>query len=129
MTKEQVIAQPDRFGLIARSNSATVALLSRLDHPDKIAVVWSLWGGYWLRTNPLKAFCQRQNIDPLFIHSGGHACEEDLKRLVNAISPRVIVPIHTGNAPRFAEVFSGVRLIDDGNPAEISALLADSRIA
>jgi len=96
------------------------ALLCRLDHPDATAVVWSLWRGYWLRANPLKTFCNRWNIDPMFIHSGGHASEDDLLRLVNAVAPGVVVPIHTENAHRFAEVFPRVRLIDDGTPAEVS---------
>ena len=105
---------------MARSNAATVALLSRLHRPEETAVVWSLWSGYWLRANPLKAFCTRWDIDPVFIHSGGHAWEEDLRRLVDAVAPRSIVHINTENATRFAELFPRVRLIDDGTPTEVS---------
>jgi hypothetical protein len=40
------------------------------------------------------------------------------------VSPKGVVPIHTGHAARFADIFQRVRLVADGSPVKISALVA-----
>jgi ribonuclease J len=39
------------------------------------------------------------------IHTSGHASIPDLKRLTEAMAPDVLVPVHTFNGDRFAELF------------------------
>ena len=124
VTTEQLVAQPERFVLAARSSIPTVNLLNRLHEPSRTAVVWSLWKGYWSRPNPLRSFCETHGIDPLFIHTGGHAAQEDLQRLAAAVAPRAVVPIHTQHAARFDDLFSRVMQVPDGAPVEISEFVA-----
>jgi len=123
ISKDQLIAEPGSYLLMARSNRATTALLSRLSEPRNVAVVWSLWKGYWERSNPLKTFCTAHNIEPFFIHSGGHAHPADLRRLVETVNPRVVVPIHTQSASVFADLLPGVARVDDKVPVKVSDLV------
>jgi ribonuclease J len=81
------------------------------------AVVWSLWDGYLTDTRGQQfvTSLQEAGIPLIHHHTSGHASPSDLKRLVQAMNPVVIVPIHTEAPERFAEVVGGpVILRDDG---------------
>jgi mRNA degradation ribonuclease J1/J2 len=56
---------------------------------------------------------------PENIHTSGHATVDDLKRLVEAISPKAVIPIHTQHPDRYAEHFPNVRQLSDGQGIEI----------
>lgn len=47
------------------------------------------------------------------IHTSGHASVTDLKRLVEAVDPKV-VPIHSEATDRFDQLFPGVERHTDG---------------
>jgi ribonuclease J len=47
-------------------------------------------------------------------HTSGHASLCDLKRLVAALHPRQVVPIHTEGAHEYARHFAAVAPQDDG---------------
>jgi ribonuclease J len=126
ISKDQLIAESGAYLLMARSNRATVALLSSLPKPEDVSVVWSMWKGYWERANQLKIYCEAHAIEPLFIHSGGHAHPDDLQRLVDAVHPGAVVPIHTENAAMFAGIFPGVVRVGDGVPVEVPDLVSQS---
>ena len=73
-------------------------------------LVWSMWSGY-LRPphdSTIRPFLDRHNIVPLQHHSSGHASIEDIKRLVSALQPRRVVPMHTFGPDRFVEVLAGL---------------------
>jgi ribonuclease J len=44
------------------------------------------------------------------IHTSGHADLPGLKRLVDAVQPRHIVPIHTFEADSYAKLFDGYNI-------------------
>lgn len=55
-------------------------------------------------------------------HTSGHASIADLKRLVGAIAPRMLVPIHTFEPHRFPEHFGTIaQQKNDGDWWEIAA--------
>jgi ribonuclease J len=60
-------------------------------------VVWSLWGGYLNQSNGqrLQTALQAANIPLVQHHTSGHATPADLARLVQALRPDMVVPIHT----------------------------------
>ncbi len=75
---------------------------------DTARFVWSLWSGY---LGPpydaeLRPFLARHDLEPVLIHSSGHASVPDLERLVIALKPRRLVPIHTFGGDRYADLFS-----------------------
>lgn len=86
------------------------AMLSDLDQADCLegaVAVWSQWEGYLKQEkgiDTVEALASR-GIPIEHAHTSGHASIPDLKRLANAIAPRVLVPIHTFEPHRFAEHF------------------------
>jgi ribonuclease J len=101
--------------LLMRSNRKVLDVESQLgDEIGNVKVIWSMWSGYWEQDQYVRPMCERHGIEQIKLHTGGHASWNDLQRFVEGIRPRVVVPIHTDNADRFAEHLSNVRLLDDG---------------
>ncbi|MEK7678983.1 MAG: MBL fold metallo-hydrolase RNA specificity domain-containing protein, partial [Deltaproteobacteria bacterium] len=122
VTSEQLVSGASEFVYLARSSRATVALLRFLTKTARPTIVWSLWSGYLKKDSPVSRFCYEQGIEPVLIHSGGHAHPEDLAGLVNRLRPKAVVPIHTEAASQFADIMSNVRVLRDGEAAEITSL-------
>jgi ribonuclease J len=61
------------------------------------AVVWSMWDGYLDQPSGqrLRAALQSANVPLIQHHTSGHATPVDLARLVQALRPDAVVPIHT----------------------------------
>jgi ribonuclease J len=61
------------------------------------AVVWSMWDGYLGEPSGqrLQSALKLANIPLIQHHTSGHATPADLVRLVTALQPDVVVPIHT----------------------------------
>ena len=84
-------------------------------------VVWSMWHGY-LRNDPgskLTEFLEREEIPMVSHHASGHAYVPDLQRLVAALAPKRVVPIHSFAGDRFAEFFPRVDRRTDGEWWEV----------
>jgi ribonuclease J len=60
-------------------------------------VVWSMWDGYLDKPSGqrLEAVLQSASVPLIQHHTSGHAAPADLVRLVNAMQPDAVVPIHT----------------------------------
>src|SRR5262249_15869457 len=78
--------------------------------------VWSLWPGYLERASErrLRDFLSKHAIPLTQHHASGHAYLEDLQRLVKALAPDRVVPIHSFAPGRFPEFFDRVELHQDG---------------
>jgi len=79
-------------------------------------VVWSMWPGY-LRDAGGKRLAQTlesAGVPFVIDHSSGHASTADLMRMVGAMKPSVVVPIHTEGAERYPELFPSVVGHSDG---------------
>ncbi len=83
--------------------------------------IYSLWQGYWEQGDydVVKNWLERYSIPKHNIHTSGHASLADLKKLVAAIKPRRVVPIHTFMPERYSEFFSDVVAYNDGEWWEI----------
>jgi ribonuclease J len=53
------------------------------------------------------------------VHTSGHASPDDLKRLVAALNPKMLVPIHTDAPERYSELYPYVTAHTDGEWWEI----------
>ncbi|MFM7061502.1 MAG: MBL fold metallo-hydrolase [Actinomycetes bacterium] len=112
---EEMSADPGRFTL--HVPASTIPELVRAGVLDRSGVaVWSMWEGYLnmssgQRTPPLLADHQ---VPFQTIHTSGHASVPDLQRLVGALDPGVVVPIHSEATGRFAEFFPNVHQHADG---------------
>jgi ribonuclease J len=84
-------------------------------------IFWSQWDGYLKdgAGKELKQECVTRAIPFEIIHTSGHASPGDLKRLAAAIAPKRLIPIHTFERGRFADLFDNVTLVDDGQWIEV----------
>jgi ribonuclease J len=78
--------------------------------------IHSQWEGYWEQDsyNKLKEWLEQNAIPKISIHTSGHASPKDLKRIVKAINPGKVVPIHTFFPEGYSELFTNVEVHDDG---------------
>jgi ribonuclease J len=72
-------------------------------------VIWSQWEGY-LKDEmgsgaKLRAKLATRGVGLEVIHTSGHASIDDLQRLVAAVQPRALVPIHTFAGYQFTDHF------------------------
>jgi ribonuclease J len=77
-------------------------------------LIWSMWSGYLKQSRPFWDGCGAKIVH---IHASGHADVKTLRRLVEAVKPGVIVPIHTQNPELYKTAFPGykVRISRDGD--------------
>jgi len=127
VTKEQLAAAPGEFVYLARASAATVALLESLAKTTTPAIVWSQWSGYLRKGGAVPDFCAKQGIEPVLVHSGGHAYPEDLAELVRRLRPAAVVPIHTEAASQFAGLMPNVRLVGDGEAVDVAELVKEPK--
>lgn len=69
-------------------------------------LVYSFWSGY-RETGNMKYFlteCEKLGLEIVTLHTSGHADENALKRLIETVNPKVLMPIHTENAERFKKI-------------------------
>jgi len=83
--------------------------------------IYSQWEGYWEKdpSNKLKEWLKRHAIPKIGIHTSGHASPRDLKKIVAAINPSKVVPIHTFFPERYHEFFPNVEVHNDGEWWEV----------
>lgn len=80
------------------------------------AYIYSQWEGYWEQGsyNKLKEWLERNGIPKVSIHTSGHASIKDLKRIVEALNSKTVVPIHTFYPEQYGELFPNVQVHGDG---------------
>ncbi len=83
---------------------------------DGAQAVWSMWPGYLREPSGqrLRSWLDQHGIPLVVHHASGHASIPDLQRLVQAIEPGRVVPIHSAAGDRFAEFFPRVDRQRDG---------------
>jgi ribonuclease J len=80
--------------------------------------IYSMWEGYKTQPGSVKNFLDfitNKGMPVKDIHTSGHADLSGLKRMVNQVKPKHLVPIHTFEADRYGELFDGthVRIVQD----------------
>ncbi|RZB37102.1 MAG: hypothetical protein SRB2_01606 [Desulfobacteraceae bacterium Eth-SRB2] len=79
--------------------------------------IYSMWRGYFERSKPLrnlKSYLEDKGVRYEHLHKSGHAKLEDLKKLVDAMTPEMVILIHSFHPDKFKDYFPNVRLVDDG---------------
>lgn len=106
---EELAASPEKFAF--HVPSSTVFELIRGEALDASGVaVWSLWEGYLAEPSGqrLRQALHDASIHFTSIHTSGHASVKDLQRLVTALRPGWVVPMHSQATDRFKELFQRV---------------------
>jgi len=110
---DKIAEVPEKFTLLFRPLFQVD--LSKLKKLSESVYVYSQWEGYWDQGvyEKTKDWLAKHSIPKVSIHTSGHASPGDLKRLVNAMNPRKVVPIHTFFPEKYSELFSNVELHND----------------
>lgn len=87
-----------RFRLLSRLEKRTEAMRGGL-------LLYSQWSGYLPRDERLNAFVDRLGLTIHHVHTSGHADLATLKRMVEAVKSKVLVPIHTESAQDYEKHF------------------------
>ena len=95
-----------------------------LEHGNCLAgatYIYSQWEGYWEQGayDSVKKWLTKRTIPKYSVHTSGHAGPGDLKKLVSAISPARVVPIHSFFPDRYPELFPNVEIHNDGEWWEV----------
>jgi ribonuclease J len=74
------------------------------------AVVWSMWDGYLDQPSGqrLQAVLKSADVPLIQHHTSGHATPADLVRLVQALKPDAVVPIHTEAPDAYADTIGDI---------------------
>lgn len=90
----------------------------------QVNVIYSQWLGYLEQQNQygahqVSAYRDDPAINFVYAHTSGHAPLRDLKKLVAALKPKMLVPVHTEKPALFSRHFQFVVKISDGQPFEL----------
>jgi len=99
--------KPEQFVLITRPFFYSY-LQKHLPNWKNGNYIFSMWSGYKKAKNNirfLEFLVNERNFKSTSIHTSGHADEDTLKRLVDALKPKELVPIHTLAPEEYAEKF------------------------
>ena len=113
--------------LAAPSTYAMVFLTSMVDSdfegtiPPRSCCLFSRWEGYldqpeWQMA---KEKIETAGGSVIHVHTSGHAFAQDIRNLVNEISPEMTIPMHTFNPEVFQGLFDNVVMIEDGETLEV----------
>jgi ribonuclease J len=112
---DEMAEDPGRFLLHVPSSTAWELLRDDVLTHDGLAV-WSLWHGYLAEPGGqrLEEALAAAGVRLEHLHTSGHASVRDLRRLVEAVAPRCLVPIHSEAGDRYPQLFPNVMRQDDG---------------
>ena len=90
--------------------------------PSQSRVLYSYWKGCLERPQwrELQDHVKAVGGDFIAVHTSGHIYRDDLITFVRGVSPRIIIPCHTFEPDAFADHFPNVRVLQDGEPYQIS---------
>lgn len=102
---DEIAAQPGRYFLKISNFSD---LLQRL---TPCGVIYSMWSGY-LDDPKHQLVKQHPHVAFHEIHTSGHAVRDDLQRLVTALRPKHLVPVHTEHPEAYEKFGNLLQLAD-----------------
>lgn len=84
-------------------------------------LIYSMWQAnrekpYQVR---LEKYLRSRGFADCYLHTSGHAFEEDIKKIIKGLSPKEIVPIHTFCRSAFFQFHQKITLQQDGIPFKL----------
>jgi len=120
ITKEEISNQSGNIVMIVRPS-----MLKDLERINKIEggnLIYSMWEGYLQKSGTKKIvdYLTNRKFTLHKIHTSGHADTKTLKKMVEAIKPKNIVPIHTFEGDKYKDIFNETVVeLKDGEIREI----------
>jgi ribonuclease J len=119
---EKIAANPSKYLMLVRANSLLTKIADKLPDREGIKLIWSMWGGYITGEDTFSQFCRDYGYKNKWdlIHCSGHATIKDLEKLVNAVNPRHLVPIHTFHPESYETFGVPVKYLSDGEEFDLN---------
>ena len=103
ITLDEIINNREK--LVLRFSMKDMALLAKKMNEIKdlkqALFIYSMWSGYLKEQPSLHELHSKFNIPMMEIHTSGHAYKNDLLRFIDALQPKVLIPVHTLNANEY----------------------------
>ena len=96
---EDILKTPEKY--VIKGNFGINHKLFKKLPKGNLSIIYSMWKGYLEKPSYLDEY--KDIIIP--IHTSGHAYIKDLQDFVEMIKPKSIIPIHTENKEKYAELF------------------------
>ena len=116
--KEQINAQQNEIVMLARPSMIKDLEKCNLSGGT---FFYSMWQGYRESTyqQAFESWLKDNGFNSIFLHTSGHAKISDIRRLINGLEPKKIIPIHTMMPEAFYDYSEKVELKKDGEGFEI----------
>jgi ribonuclease J len=121
--KDKLDELADKLVMIVRSTSQN-DLNKYLHKYSDGCFIYSMYEGYKNQPGSIKdflAFISGKGMPIKDIHTSGHADLDGLRKMVETVRPKNIVPIHTFEADKYQDLFSGVNILHINDKEEVKA--------
>jgi ribonuclease J len=117
----ELVNHGEDFVLLARHNRFLRHFLEHFPDPTRIRFIWSMWKGYLQPNCDLVELSDFMGIKLDHCHTSGHAHVRHLQALVDAVSPKRVIPIHTEHPEGFDSLFPRVQRLADGDVLDLTS--------
>lgn len=120
ITREEINEKPENIVMVVRPSLK--GFLSKINNPGGGNIIYSLWGGYLKKeyTKEFINFLTKKSYKLHHIHTSGHADIDTLKKMVSAVKPKYIIPIHTFEKNKYKDIFDAkVIKLNDGEVRDV----------
>jgi len=106
ITKEEISSQSENIVMIVRPSMQKD--LEKTNDIEGGNFIYSMWEGYLKNSATMKFvdYLTNRKFTLHKIHTSGHADTKTLKKMVKAIKPKNIVPIHTFEGDKYKDIFN-----------------------
>lgn len=106
ITKEEISNQSEKIVMIVRPSMQKD--LENINGIEGGNFIFSMWEGYLQKSGTMKFvdYLTNRKFTLHKIHTSGHADTKTLKKMVEAIKPKNIVPIHTFEGDKYKDIFN-----------------------
>ena len=113
ITADQIADAPGRYVFIIDGRLLPLLEKAGLLVPDA-HYIYSMWDGYKQKTSTGKTIAKMEaaGVPMSDLHTSGHADIPTLRKLVEAIKPARLVPVHTFNPEQYAELFGDLTTVE-----------------
>jgi len=98
--------------------------LEKMENIDGAVFIYSLWRGYMENPNyqKMKDFIDQKNIKLQYLHTSGHGYISTLKKAINRLNPKGVIPIHTFHPDNYEQLGGIIHQLSDGEILDLSDL-------
>jgi ribonuclease J len=120
ITKEQIGDQFDKTVMIVRPSM--LKDLGYIKGLEDGTFIYSMWDGYKKEktTKEFIDFLIGKGMIEKAIHTSGHADQEALKRMVEVLNPKNLVPIHTFEGDEYKKIFIDTKVVRINDNEEVT---------